>query len=471
MFLQRTPLWPLRGAVAFATAALVAGCAGGGQSGVMMPAGNSAGTFGAAGSGNTVVKIFLPNGVQLSAPPARSTLVPPSPGGFAAAPMSIATPPPAAPTAQAPAATGSQVLAFNVSGPTTISQSVTVGPNSGGCGPTTGGTTCQLALTLPAGTYTGTVGANNGGSEIAFTVAPGGNNALNLTLGGVPDQIAIVPASFMSATNAQGGIDLYGAGKHPLLVELLDANQNVIIGGGNANYSLTQAGGSMPLGGFASRRRSHRTSSTSRLRPRATQPRPCSTPAQVISARRIRARRAARPAAARRASTFGRFWVYRNSNAASVTLYVNGTNAPLVTIQNGISNPQALIFDAAGDLFVANQPGSVSVYAPPYTQPPTTIANGVNHPQGLALDGRGNLFVANGNGSNTVTMYSPPYGGSPAATISSSVDDPVGLALDNSDDLFVVNERSEYRDRVLASVHAAADHDLQRIECAQLACS
>ena len=47
----------------------------------------------------------------------------------------------------------------------------------------------------------------------------------------------------MSALNAQGSIDLYGAGKHLLIVELLDANQNVMVGGGGATFGFSQAGG------------------------------------------------------------------------------------------------------------------------------------------------------------------------------------------------------------------------------------
>ena len=105
---------------------------------------------------------------------------------------------------------------------------------------------CQLSLTLPAGTYTGTVGSS--AAAIGFTVAPSTNNVLNLTLGGTPSSVAIVPGSFLSFANAQGGIDFYGAGRHPVLVELLDANQNVIVGNAPVNFSLSQAGGALSLG-------------------------------------------------------------------------------------------------------------------------------------------------------------------------------------------------------------------------------
>ena len=119
------------------------------------------------------------------------------------------------------------------------------------------------------------------------------------------------------------------------------------------------------------------------------------------------------------ASTSSQIFAVANSGSNdTVTLYVNGQTLPLATMQSGVVNPQALVFDGAGDLFVANQPGSVTVYAPPYNQSPAAIATGVNHPQALAIDARGNLFVANGNGSNTVTVYSPPYGGTRRLTIS-----------------------------------------------------
>ncbi|MGC1381681.1 MAG: hypothetical protein WA814_11745, partial [Candidatus Baltobacteraceae bacterium] len=393
--------------------------------------------------------IYLPGTGQPVSPLARPTptpFSPPTPQLFGA---TAALPTPAAPaggTTQ-PATPGSQILAFNVNGPTTISQTVTVGPNAGGCGPSSGGTTCQLALTLPAGIYTGTVGAfassgalaqnsPNGAAAIAFTVAPNGSNVLNLTLGGVPNQLVVVPASFMSAPNAQGGIDLYGAGKHPLLVEMLDANQNVIIGSATATFALTQAGGALALAVTQAPTAPNLfyvtvpagNAGSALLRAGASylgSPNPCAQAAAVCNGTtRVSLRQVLGVA---------------NSNAASVTLYVNGQSAPLATIQSGISNPQALVFDGAGDLFVANQPGSVNVYAPPYSQSPATITTGVNHPQALALDGRGNLFVANGNGSNTVTMYAPPYGGSPSATISTAMNDPVGLALDANANLFVVN--------------------------------
>jgi hypothetical protein len=363
-------------------------------------------------------------------------MTPPSPPVGAGFPGTLANaqPPPTPPVTTPPPAPGSQLLSINVNGPTAISQTVSVGPNSSGCTTAPGGSTCQLALSLPSGTYLGTVGS----AAIAFTVAPASNNTLNLTLGGVPSQVVVVPGSSGSVQNAQGGIDLYGAGKHLLLVEMLDANQNVMVGSGGASFALSQAGGSLSVATapastvaqnlFYVTASSAANGSNAILRATATSygpTNPCGQSGAVCSGTtRVDVRQ---------------ILAVANSAANSVTLYVSGQSAPLGTIQNGVANPQALIFDAAGDLFVANQPGSVTEYIPPYNQTPTTIASGINHPQSLAVDLRGDLFVANGNGSNTVTVYSPPYGGAPAAAISSNVNDPTSLALDSNADLFVVN--------------------------------
>jgi len=420
------------------TAAVIGGCSGGSGSGVMMPLANSG-----AAAGNTVVRIFVPTTQQNAF--AKTPPPPPSSVGVAApvvgglVPPSVGTSPAATPTSPPPP--GSQMLAINVNGPTAISQTLAVGPNAGGCAPAPGGTSCQLTLALSSGTYMGTIGVANtaASTAIAFTVTPNGQNVFGVTLSGVAAQVAIVPASSLSAQNAQGGIDLYGSGRHPLLVEAFDANQNVIVGNGSATFTLSQAGGALSVGVTQPSTTApnlfyvtpNGVGNTSSALLRATAAylgpaNPCSQPSAVCSGTvRVDERQ---------------ILAVANSNANDVTLYVNGQSLPLATVQNGVTNPQALIFDSAGDLFVADQPGSVTEYAPPYNTAPTTIGNGVNHPQALAIDSRGDLFVANGSGSNTVTIYSPPYNGPATETISSGINDPVGITLDSSSNLFVVNE-------------------------------
>jgi hypothetical protein len=433
-------LWHARCAIFLSLALAIAGCSGqGSQGGVLVPSG-SGGINGTGSSGNTTVKIYVPAGAQVSTPNPKSPLLPPqqpvSGGGFPATnTQPIATPPVSTPAATPQPAPGSQMLAINVTGPTAISQTVSVGPTSSGCTLAPGGSVCQLSLSLPVGTYTGTIG--NG--AIAFTVAAGSNNALNLTLGGVPSQVVMVPASAASGQNVQGGIDLYGAGKHPLLLETLDANDNVMVGA-SPTFSLNQAGGSLPIAVtqaqaasivpnlFYITASSAPNGSTAILRATVNYTGPANPCAQSGAVCNGTVRVDVRQILA-----------VANSAANTVALYVTGQTTPLTTIQSGVVSPQAVVFDGAGDLFVANQSGSVTEYVPPYGQSPVTIANGVIHPQSLAVDAHGDIFVANGNGSNTVTVYSAPYGGPPSATISSSVNDPVSLALDANADLFVVN--------------------------------
>jgi hypothetical protein len=424
----------VRTAAALVSAMLAAGCSGGGSQGVLMPPSGA----GSGGSGNTVVHIYVPAGIQASAL-AKPAPIPslPATGGLAAPGVSSNGQLPATAPISTPApatAGGLQALAINVSGPTTISQTVSVGPNANGCTPAPGGSTCQLGLTLPAGTYAGTVGS----VAVAFTVSAATSNVLNLTLGGVPSQIAVVPATATSAANAQGGIDLYGAGKHLLLVEMLDANQNVMVGNAGVNFAMSQAGGSLSVGVtqasataanlfYVTPAGAAANANTALLRATASSGAggPCALAGAVCSGSvRVDLRQ---------------LLAVANSTANSVSLFVNGQTTPLLAIANGVTSPLALVFDASGDLFVANQPGSVTEYAPPYVAPPVAITGGINHPQALVVDARGDLFIANGNGSNTVALYSPPYGNSPTATIATNVDDPVSLSLDANGDLFVVN--------------------------------
>jgi hypothetical protein len=417
--------------------------------------------LGNAPSGATLIRVHVP--WALGNPPGSGANATPGPaGGLSAAPLfgaatptPFSTPTPYVMPAGGGAANGgppqAQTLSLNLSGPTPATQTISLTAGAAGCVSTNAGGICQTALPLLPGTYTAVVAAYasantsqanmlGNAQTIAFTVTYGGSNIVNLALAGVPAQVAVVPASSMSAVNAQGGVDLYGAGKHQLLAQLMDANQNIILGSTAPAINVSQAGGSLALsvsepsaaapnvfavsppvayGGGAATLRLTASFSGPSGNP-CMQPGGSCTGSVAVDVRQLLA--------------------VANSSVNTVTLYAGGQNLPLATIQNGVTGPQAVVFDAAGDLFVASQPGTVTEYAAPYTGAPATIAIGVNHPQALALDSRGNLFVANGNGSNTVTEYSPPYGGAPIATISAGVDDPVSLGIDPAGNLFVVNQ-------------------------------
>src|SRR5262249_41733563 len=70
------------------------------------------------------------------------------------------------------------------------------------------------------------------------------------------------------------------------------------------------------------------------------------------------------------------------------------STTPIATL-TGLKGPDALAFDAHGNLFVANAAnGTVSVFAP-FSTTPTSTLTGVDGPSALAFDAHGNLFVAN----------------------------------------------------------------------------
>jgi hypothetical protein len=335
-----------------------------------------------------------------------------------------------------------QTLSINASGPTPTNQTMGLTPASPGCVPaSSGGTVCQLVLSLAPGNYSAVVGTYSSiavssatltapAQTIAFTVGVSGGNLVNLSVGAPPQGIALVPGSPTSGLNAQGGV----------VAELVDANANVIVGNGAPTFSGSQVGGALGLTIVQPAESSPNTftvtppatfaSGTATLRISAAftggTANPCLQPGANCSGTATIDQR--------------QLLAVANSSANTVTFYAGGQVLPLATIQNGVTDPQALVFDGLGDIFVANQAGSISEFSTPYAGYPTTIGSGVNHPQALAVDGRGDLFVANGNGSNTVTEYAPPYTGAPTVVISNGIDDPVSLGLDYGGNLYVVNQ-------------------------------
>lgn len=447
----------LRCSLALCTLGLIlASCEGGAEnaaSSMMLP-GSGTNALGAAPS--TIVRIHVPSAgglqpttirgnavqssIQMSGGAAGVFVTPtpmplPMPGGGTGA---VVTPPPA------------QAMTINIVGPTSLNQTIGLTPGANGCAASPGGTTCQAAFPLAPGTYTASISlyaASNASpatmianaQNVAFAVTTAGNGIVNLTLAGTPAQLALVPASPTSVLNAQDGIDLYGAGKHQLVVELLDARQNVIIGGSLPNFTLNQAGGALglsisqpPTGAsnlftINASPAPNGATATLRIAPNATSMTPnlCTNASTICNANVT--------------VDVRQLLAVANTSANTVTLYA-GQTTPMVTVQNGIIDPQALVFDGSGNLFVASQTGSVTEYTPPYVNPPTVISQGVIHPQALALDPHGNLFVANGSGSNTVTEYQPPYNTAPSVTITAGINDPVSIGLDGGSNLFVVNQ-------------------------------
>jgi sugar lactone lactonase YvrE len=134
---------------------------------------------------------------------------------------------------------------------------------------------------------------------------------------------------------------------------------------------------------------------------------------------------------------------YFTSNGALVS-FAPGTTTPSA-VYSGVSGPDDLAFDAAGDLYVANygnENGSsangnetVTIFAPGATTPSRTIT-GLSFPEGLAFDAAGNLYVAN-YGVGAVDEFAP--GASTPFAIVSGFNRPSELHFDTAGNLYVAD--------------------------------
>lgn len=151
-------------------------------------------------------------------------------------------------------------------------------------------------------------------------------------------------------------------------------------------------------------------------------------------------------------SSCGPCFTYTNSASSEYMYAADGTKLRQ-TVSNGIAAPWVgLVFDASGDLFVANcttcltgQSGTNNVVElkPHANTPSVTITNGITYPFDLAIDHAGTLYASNlgcysPSCSGQVSEYQAGYtGGSPSAVI--SVTYPLGLAIDSAQNLYVAN--------------------------------
>jgi hypothetical protein len=125
---------------------------------------------------------------------------------------------------------------------------------------------------------------------------------------------------------------------------------------------------------------------------------------------------------------------YVDSNGA-VDLFTPPYSGPPMQLQR-VSGTLGLLatFQAGGLLFVPDSSGNVQQYVAPFTGPPQGIAQSSSTARGIAVDGAGNVFVGYcgsgcGNaGTDSVTIYSPPYSGTPA-TVTSGIAAPSAITL------------------------------------------
>lgn len=132
--------------------------------------------------------------------------------------------------------------------------------------------------------------------------------------------------------------------------------------------------------------------------------------------------------------------LYVSEGVGTVQIYAPRSESPTLTLSQGLTQANDAVTDAKGSVYVANSGGSVAgivVYPPGQTTPSRTITSSFfSRPYGEVFDASGNLYVADWNtgvyvvtaASNQVMPLSLQGGGQPA-----------GIAFDDKSRTLFVN--------------------------------
>ncbi len=135
-----------------------------------------------------------------------------------------------------------------------------------------------------------------------------------------------------------------------------------------------------------------------------------------------------------------------------------GAASPITYIASELSAPRMMALDSSGDLFIADYSSNTvavlaktsgTIFGVPVTanKLTTIVSSGLSGPEGIALDTAGDLFITN-NTAGTVSVMPAAsgtiFGVSVTANtlttlISSGLSAPIGLVLDSAGDLFIAN--------------------------------
>jgi sugar lactone lactonase YvrE len=147
-------------------------------------------------------------------------------------------------------------------------------------------------------------------------------------------------------------------------------------------------------------------------------------------------------------ATYGNNLFVANSTTGDVAEFSLSNGAFEGNYATGLANPRGIVFDSAGDLFVADQ-GSGSVTMIPagsaFGSTGSTFVSGFTAPNGLAIY-NGSLYIADGGGANTVNEVSLVTRATVSPPLISGVTNPNGLAVYDGS-LFEVNNGT---DQILA---------------------
>lgn len=122
--------------------------------------------------------------------------------------------------------------------------------------------------------------------------------------------------------------------------------------------------------------------------------------------------------------------------ASNVAAYSPGQTSPAQVISQGVSAPEAIAFDDAGTLYVANATapsptavGWISEYGLGATRPGHLIRLDRNLPTALALDASRNLYVATVSSTNSGSLFIFSPAGKLIGRFTRSLSNPTALAV------------------------------------------
>lgn len=152
-----------------------------------------------------------------------------------------------------------QSMSIDISGPTTIDESVGLTPTSSGCSSSLTGTFCTLTVSgLEPGSYTASISTYDGplnpsggatgnllsdAQGVGFTIVAGQNNAIGVTLDGQPVSVVLIPSVNSTIDGSMSsGFALARCGSDKVSVVGIDADDNFIVGPGAPNAALSSSG-------------------------------------------------------------------------------------------------------------------------------------------------------------------------------------------------------------------------------------
>lgn len=131
---------------------------------------------------------------------------------------------------------------------------------------------------------------------------------------------------------------------------------------------------------------------------------------------------------------------------ASVSLPLAGQTVSFAglqtTVGSGLSEPNVVAVDGAGDVFIGDTASNRVVEVPAYCTSSScqiTVVSGLNSPEGVAVDGAGDVFISDTHNNRVLEIPAGCTSSSCQAVIGSGFSGPAGLAVDGAGDLFVAD--------------------------------